>query len=58
MTTPFTEDEISGAVQSLENSKSPSTDEIRAEHLKSAPKIVNENVARILNHVAASGEIP
>ena len=59
MTTPFTEDEISGAVKSLKNSKSPGTDDIRAEHLKSGPKIVNENIARrILNHVAASGELP
>ena len=48
MTTPlFTEDEINGAVKSLKKSKSPGTDDIRAEHLKSGPKIVNENIARI-----------
>ena len=58
MTTPFTEDEISGAVKSLKNSKSPGNDDICAEHLKSGPKIFNKNIARILNHVAASGEIP
>ena len=45
MTIPFTEEEISGAVKSLKTNKSPGIDDIRAEHLKSGPKIVNENIA-------------
>ena len=48
-----TEDEISGAVKTLKNSKSPGINDTRSERLKSRPKIANENIARILNHVAA-----
>ena len=56
--TPFTEQEIQKATTSLNNNESPGIDEVCAEHLKYAPKIIHEEIAGLLNQTATSGDYP
>ena len=58
MTIPFTEEEVKKAIASLKNNRSPGIDGITADNLKCGPDMVNEKIAEILNHVAATGDQP
>ena len=58
MKIPFKEEEIKRAVKSLRNNRSPGIDDITAEHLKNGPDIVCDKIAKLLNHVAATGDFP
>ena len=58
MTNPFTGEEIRKAVSSMKNGKSAGIDEINPEYLKYAPESIHEEIAKILNETAETGECP
>ena len=58
MNIPFNKLEIEKAIKSLKNNKSPGIDDLKAELIKHAPKIVYEEIAEILNITAKSGVFP
>ena len=58
MNTPFDEEEVAEAVNSLKNNKSAGIDDIHAEQLKYGPDIINKYIAEILNDIAKTGDYP
>ena len=54
----FTEIEVSKATKSLKNGKSAGIDNINAEYIKYAPPPVHNQIAKILNEVARTGNYP
>ena len=58
MEKPFTSVEIGKAVKGLKNNKSAGCDNIKAELLKFAPSVIYEEIANILNIIAATGTYP
>ena len=63
MNVPFTKEEITKAITSMKNNKSPGIDNINAEHLKNAPDIdlltaFIVELSNILNDAAETGNAP
>ena len=58
ITPPFTADEVTKAIKSLKNNKSPGGDNIRAEQLKYGGDETPQEIAKILNEMARTGEHP
>ena len=56
--TPFTTEEITGAINKLKNNKSPGIDEIRSKQLKYGPTSEATEIAHILNIATAEGDTP
>ena len=54
----FTKDEVTKAIRSLKNGKSPGADDLSAEYLKHGPDIVHHRIAELLNHIAETGDFP
>ena len=58
MTNPFTAGEVRKAISKLKDNKSPGIDNICAEMLKSAPSEIDEEIAKLMNDMAATGSAP
>ena len=58
MSIRFSEEEVRRAITSLKNAKSPGSDDLCAEHLKSGPAVTSLKIAELLNHMAATGDYP
>ena len=58
MTIPFTANEIRKAIVKLKPIKSPGCDEIPVKLIKYAPDRINEQIAKIYNNMAETGDIP
>ena len=58
MREPFTTTEITTAIQSLKNNKTPGIDGLKAEQLKHSPSIVHEMIAEIFNNISETGNKP
>ena len=58
MKTPFTKDEIKGAVKRLRNNRSSGIDNVAAELLKYGPEILCDEIALIFNSLAETGDCP
>ena len=58
MKTPFTKEEISKAVKSLNNGKSAGIDEFKAEMIKYGPIELCQGLAEIFNETAETGIYP
>ena len=58
LTKPFTPEEIKTCANKLRNNKSTGSDNLPAELIKEAPKIVFIEIAEILNRAAETGEYP
>ena len=58
MTTPFMEEEIRNAANSLRNNKSPGIDNLPAELIKYAPKTTHQKIADMFNETAKTGQKP
>ena len=58
MTTPFTEEEVSKAINKLKNGKSVGRDKIKAEQLKYGPEEVATTICELINQMAKTGEHP
>lgn len=58
MAVPFTEGEVTKAVKSLKNGKTPGIDSITSEQLKCGPLAAHGIISDILNQIAATGTFP
>ena len=58
MNKPFTASEVQKAIKSIKNNKSAGCDDVKAELLKHAPHQINECIAKLLNHMAKTGDYP
>ena len=58
MALPFTANEIRKAIAKMKPNKSPGCDEIPVELIKYAPDRINEQIAKIYNNMAETGDIP
>ena len=58
MTIPFTAEEIGDSATKLKNGKSTGIDEVNAEFIKYAPKVIHEGIAEIYNKTARTGKNP
>ena len=58
MATPFTANEIRKAIAKMKPNKSPGCDEIPVELIKYAPDRINEQIAKMYNNMAETGDIP
>ena len=58
MREPFTTTEITTAIKSLKNDKTPGIAGLRAEQLKHSPSVVHEMIAAIFNNISETGNKP
>ena len=58
MTIPFTGNEIRKVIPKMKPNKSPGCDEIPVELIEYAPDRIHQQIAKIYNNIAETGEIP
>ena len=58
MSTPFTAEEIRDSTKGMKNGKAAGPDDLKPELIKYAPELTHDEIAKIINEIAKTGEHP